>query len=85
MHHVREVPPGHLAGPTRTHVVKVVGAEELHAHDGKDEDDDAQHEGQVGQGTDGVGHDGQDVVEGFPRLCQFEHSQQTEGAQHGQT
>ena len=82
MHHVYKVPPGHFASPTRTHIVRIVRTEQLHAHDSKDEDDDAQHEGQVGQGTDGVSHNGQDVVEGFPRLGEFEDSEQTEGTQH---
>lgn len=36
----------------------VVLAKELHAHDGKDENDDAQDKGQVTQGTHGFTHDG---------------------------
>ena len=42
MKEVGEVPPRHVAGPLLADVLVVVGAEELHAHDGKDEDDDAE-------------------------------------------
>ena len=42
MKEVGEVPPRHVAGPLLADVLVVVGAEELHAHHGKDEDDDAQ-------------------------------------------
>lgn len=85
VHEVGEVPAGHVARPLVAHLVEVVLAEELHAHDGEDEDDDAQDEGQVGQGADRVGHDGQDVVERLPWLRKLEDSKQTEGPQHGET
>ena len=42
MKEVGKVPPRHVAGPLLADVLVVVGAEELHAHDGKDEDDDAE-------------------------------------------
>jgi hypothetical protein len=48
-------------------------AKELHAHDGKDEDDDAKHEGQVGQRPHRVHHDRQDVVQRLPGLGQLKH------------
>ena len=51
----------------------VILAEELHAHHGEDEDDDAEDEGQVGERPHRVHHDRQDVVQRFPRLCQLEH------------
>ena len=84
VHEVCEVPPGQLAVPFFTDEFGVVFAEELHSHDGEDEDDDAEDEGEVGEGAHGVGHDGEDVVEGLPRLGQLEHSEQTEGSEHGQ-
>ena len=40
----------------------VILAEELHAHHGEDEDDDAEDEGQVGERPHRVHHDRQDVV-----------------------
>lgn len=46
----------------------VVLAEKLHAHDGKDEDDDTQHEGQVTQGTHRPAHDWDEQVECRPWL-----------------
>ena len=82
MHEVCKVPPGHFAGPLVAHLVKVVFPEELHAHDGKDEDDDAEDECEVGQGSDRVGHDCENVVERLPGLCQLEDPEQTEGTQH---
>ena len=51
----------------------VILAEELHAHHGEDEDDDAEDEGQVGERPHRVHHDRQDVVQRLPRLCQLEH------------
>ena len=42
MKEVGKVPPRHVAGPLLADVLVVVGAEELHAHHGKDEDDDAE-------------------------------------------
>lgn len=53
----------------------VVFAEELHAHDGEDEDDDAQDERQVTQGAHRFSHNGDEQVERRPRFRQFEHSQ----------
>ena len=44
----------------------VVLAKELHAHHSEDEDDDAEDEGEVGEGTHRVHHDGQDVVQRLP-------------------
>jgi len=69
VHEVCKVPPRHVTGPLVTHFVKVVFAEELHAHHGENEDDNTQDECEVGQRTDGVGHDCQNVIERFPRLC----------------
>ena len=84
VHEVLKVPAGHDARPLGAHLLRVVGAEELHSHDGEDEDDDDEDEGEVPQGAQRVGHDGEDVVEGLPRLGQLEHPQQAEGAQHGE-
>ena len=40
-------------------VLTLVGfAKELHAHDGEDEDDDTEHEGEVAQGAYCLAHDG---------------------------
>ena len=82
MHEICEIPSGHCTPVPQTHVRLVILPEQLHAHHGEDEDDDAQHKGQVGQRAHGVHHDGQDVVEWLPWLGKFEHTQQTEGAQH---
>ena len=84
VHEVGKVPPGHVASPLVAYLVEVVLAEELHAHDGKDEDDDAQDERQVGQRADRVRHDGENVVQRLPRFGELEDSQQTEGPEHGQ-
>jgi hypothetical protein len=59
----------------KSEVTVIVFAEELHAHDGEDEDDDAQDEGQVIQSADRFAHDGDQQVEGGPRLAQLEHTQ----------
>jgi hypothetical protein len=56
-------------------VTVIVFAEELHAHDGEDEDDDAQDEGQVTQSAHRFAHDGDQQVESGPRLGQLEHTQ----------
>ena len=85
VHEICEVPARHCAPIPVTHVAHVVLAKQLHTHHSKDEDDDAQHEGQVGQGPHCVHHDGEDIVERFPRLGKFEHSEQSEGSQHGET
>ena len=50
--------------------------EELHAHDGEDEDDNTQDEGQVGEGPHSVHHDRQDVVQRLPGLGQLKHPAQ---------
>ena len=49
-------------------VTDVVLAEELHAHNSKDEDDDAEDQGEVAQGSDGFAHDGYEQVQRRPRL-----------------
>jgi hypothetical protein len=56
-------------------VTCVALAEKLHAHDGKDEDDDAEYEGEVAQRPDGLPHDGDEEVQRGPRLRQLENSQ----------
>ena len=50
-------------------------AKKLHAHNSKYENDDAEYEGEVTQGSHGLAHDGDQQVEGGPRLGQFEHTQ----------
>ena len=50
-------------------------SKELHAHDGEDEDDDAEDKGQVTKSTDGFPHDGDEKVEGWPGLGKFKYSQ----------
>ena len=49
--------------------------EELHPHDGEDEDDDAEDESQVTKSTDSFPHDGDEKVEGWPGLGKFKYSQ----------
>ena len=45
MKEVGKVPPRHVALPLLAHVLVVVRPEQLHAHNGEDEDDDTQDEG----------------------------------------
>jgi uncharacterized protein (DUF2126 family) len=40
---------------------------------------------QIGQCTDSVSHDGENVIERFPRLGQFEDSKQSKRSQNWQT
>ena len=84
MHKIGEVPSWQFAVPLLADFVSVVLAEELHAHHSKNEYDDAQDEGQVGQGAHRIGHDCQDVIQGLPGFGQFEDAQKTEGSEHGQ-
>ena len=75
VHEVGEVPPGHVARPLLAHVGRVVLAEELHAHDGEDEDDDAEDEGEVPEGAHRLAHDGNQEIERRPGLGQFEDTE----------
>ena len=58
VHEVDKVPAGHLLGGEQVDAVDVALAEQLHAHHGEDEDDDAQHQGQVAQSAHRFAHDG---------------------------
>ena len=49
-------------------------AKELHAHNGKDEDDDGQDKTEVSQGTHGAANDANEQVECGPRLGKLEHT-----------
>ena len=49
--------------------------EELHPHDGEDEDDDTEDEGEVTKSTNSFPHDGDEKVEGGPGLGKFKYSQ----------
>lgn len=49
--------------------------EELHSHDSKYEDDDAQHECEVAQSSNSFAHYGDEQVERRPWLGQFENTQ----------
>ena len=59
---VDEVPSWHLTFRPHALLGPIVIPIQLHAHHGKDEDDDADHEGEVGKTPDYASHDGQDVV-----------------------
>ena len=74
MHEVGEVPPGQIAPGKPVYVVRVILAEELHAHHGEDEDDNAEHEGQVTQGAHRSAHNRDQQIQRGPRFRQFEHS-----------
>ena len=63
MKEVLEVPPGSHAAVPLAHLLCVGLAEQLHPHHGEDEDDDAEHEDQVGDGGHSGLHDAQDVIE----------------------
>lgn len=56
-------------------ITDVIFAKELHAHDGKDENDDTQDECQVSQSANRFAHDGNEQVERRPGFSQFEDSQ----------
>lgn len=66
VHEVREVPPGQFSALELLDVVRVVLAEKLHSHDGEDEDDDTQYEGQVTQRTHCSAHDGNQEIQSWP-------------------
>ena len=76
MEEVLEVPPALLALPLGVADLLDVGlAEELHPHHGEDEDDDAQHQGEVSQRAHRLAHDRDEQVEGGPRLGQLEDAE----------
>ena len=62
VHEVREVPSWHHTSGPQALLGPIVIPVQLHAHHGKDEDDDANHKGEVGETPDYASHDGQDVV-----------------------
>ena len=78
MEEVNEVPSWHLTSWPHALLRPVVIPVELHSHHGKDEDDDADHKGEVGKTSDYAPHDGQDVVERLPRLGQLENPEETQ-------
>ena len=82
VHEVREVPPRHGTPIPQADVALVVLPEQLHPHHGEDEDDDAQDECEVRESSHSVHHDGENVIERLPRLCQLENPQQTERSEH---
>ena len=47
-------------------------SKELHSHHSKDEDDDAEDEGEVSQGPHCLAHDGDEQVQSGPGLGKFE-------------
>ena len=58
-----------------TGLTDIAFSEELHPHDGKDEDDDAEDEGQVAQRPHRFAHDGDEEVQGRPRFGKLKHSE----------
>ncbi len=50
-------------------------AKELHSHHSKDEDDDAEDEGEVAEGAHRLAHDRYQQVQGGPRLGQLEDAE----------
>ena len=82
MEEVREVPSWHLTFGKHALLRSIVVPVQLHAHHGKDEDDDAHDEGEVGKPSDHTSHDGQDVVQGLPILGELENSQKTQRSKH---
>lgn len=58
-----------------THTVLVAFAKQLHAHHGKYEDDDGQHQGQITQSSHWVTDDLDQHVQSGPWLGQFEDPQ----------
>jgi len=64
---VGEVPERHSAG-LRELVERVVGAEQLHAHDGEDEDDDRQYEGEIAERSHSSTDNTHEQTQRRPRL-----------------
>ena len=85
MKEILEMPPRYNTAVPHAGLLDVGVAEQLHPHHGEYEDDDDQDEGQVGEGPECSLHDAQDIVERFPRLRKFEHSEKSEGPQHRET
>jgi L-lysine 2,3-aminomutase len=56
-------------------VFVVIGAEHLHAHHSENEDDNAEHKGQISKVAHRFAHDRNEQVQSGPRFRQFEHSQ----------
>ena len=68
--------PGHFI---RLELILGVGVtKQLHADDGEDVDDDAQHQSQVRQCANTAHHDGQNALHCRPGLRQLEDSHQTQ-------
>ena len=72
---VGEVPSRHLTFREHTLLRAVVVPVQLHSHHGEDEDDDAQHQGEVSQRAHRLAHDRDEQVEGGPRLGQLEYAE----------
>ena len=47
---IREIPTGHITLPNTTYVFIVIFAEQLHTHHSKNENNNQQNKGQIGQG-----------------------------------
>ena len=75
---VLEMPSWYLTSLPHTGLLNVGFTKELHPHHSKYEDDDTEDECEIGEGANGVLHDGQNIVERLPRLGQLEHPQQSE-------
>jgi len=71
---VGEVPQRHDARLGEV-VERVVGAKQLHAHDGEDEDEDGEDEAEVAESTQCAADDTHEQIQRRPRLGQLEHSQ----------
>ena len=65
--------------PARRHAAevlrRVVHAEQLHPHDGEDEDDDGEHEAEVAERAKSPADDADEKVERRPRFGQLEDPQ----------
>ena len=66
---VTEVPAGEVVGENPV----VIIAEQLHPHDGENEDDDGEDEAEVAEGSHRSTDDTDEQVERGPGLGQFEH------------
>ena len=72
---VLEMPSGSNTAIPLADILCVGCTKQLHSHDGEDEDDDAQHQGEVAQRAHRLAHDRDEQVQGGPRLGQLENAE----------
>ena len=66
MHEICKVPSWHFATIPKTDIRHIIFAEKLHAHHSEDEDDDDEDNCKIGESTDSISHDCENVVQTLP-------------------